>query len=105
MRVNIGKSFPLFCDFILRHFHPEPVQEGPDARRKEALRAERTGSYVSMQGRLTTQQMALHGQAPREVGMSRDKPTLSANALEALRVRYLQRASDGEIDETPSELF
>src|SRR3989338_8579222 len=43
----------------------EPVQERPDARRKEALRAERTGSYVSTQGRLTTPQMATHGQAPR----------------------------------------
>ena len=37
--------------------------------------------------------------------MSRDEPTLSANALEALRARYLQRAPDGEIDETPSDLF
>ena len=37
---------------------------------------------------------------------SRDgEPTLSANALEALRARYLQRAPDGEIDETPSALF
>ena len=36
---------------------------------------------------------------------SRDEPTLSANAREALRARYLQRAPDGEIDETPSELF
>ena len=42
----------------------EPVQEWPDARRKEGLRAERTGSYVSTQARLTTQQMAVHGQAP-----------------------------------------
>jgi len=38
--------------------------------------------------------------------MSRDdRPTLSANALEALRARYLRRAPDGEIDETPDELF
>src|SRR3990172_5613061 len=43
----------------------EPVQEWPDARRKEALRAERTESYVSTQGRLTTPQMAIHGQARR----------------------------------------
>ena len=31
------------------------------------LRAERTGSYVSTQGRLTTQQMTIHGQAPSVV--------------------------------------
>src|SRR3989338_11519156 len=43
----------------------EPVQEWPDARRKEGLRAERTGSYVSTQDRLTTPQMTIHGQAPR----------------------------------------
>src|SRR3989338_3779744 len=46
------------------HAGLEPVQERPDARRKEALRAERTESYVSTQGRLTTPQMAIHGQAP-----------------------------------------
>src|SRR3990170_4950813 len=32
----------------------EPVQGWPDARRREALRAERTTSYVSTQGRPTT---------------------------------------------------
>jgi hypothetical protein len=44
----------------------EPVQEWSDARRKEALRAERTILYVSTQGRLTTQQMAVPGQAPAQ---------------------------------------
>ena len=43
----------------------EPVQEWPDARRMEVMRAERTGSYVSTQDRRTTQQMVIHGQAPR----------------------------------------
>jgi len=42
----------------------ESVQEWPDARRREVLRAERTGSYVSTQDRLTTPQMAVHGQTP-----------------------------------------
>ena len=38
--------------------------------------------------------------------MSRDdRPILTANALEALRARYLRRAPDGEIDETADELF
>src|SRR3972149_5605297 len=46
----------------------EPVQEWPDARRKEAWRAERTVSYMTTQGRLTTPQMFTHGQAPTDPG-------------------------------------
>jgi ribonucleoside-diphosphate reductase alpha chain len=34
-----------------------------------------------------------------------DEPQLSANALETLKARYLLRAPDGEIDETPAQLF
>src|SRR3990172_3967318 len=59
----------------------EPVQEGSDARRKEVLRAERTESYVSTQGRLTTPQMALHGQAPRYWPIDQPMPCCVKNAL------------------------
>jgi ribonucleoside-diphosphate reductase alpha chain len=34
-----------------------------------------------------------------------NEPQLSANALETLKARYLLRAPDGEIDETPAQLF
>jgi ribonucleoside-diphosphate reductase alpha chain len=34
-----------------------------------------------------------------------EEPQLSANALETLKARYLLRAPDGEIDETPAQLF
>ena len=37
--------------------------------------------------------------------MSYREPVLSANALEVLRARYLRRAPDGEICETPESLF
>ncbi len=55
----------------------EPLQEGPDARREEALRAERTVSYVSTQGRLTTPQMAVHGRAPSR-SKTREGPWISS---------------------------
>jgi len=51
------------------------------------LRAERTGSYVSTQARLTTQQMAIHGQAPRVPTMTAVVPTKYWHVLEDGRVQ------------------
>lgn len=33
------------------------------------------------------------------------EPRLSPNAIEVLKARYLRRSSDGEVDETPAEMF
>src|SRR3990172_5073199 len=70
----------------------EPVQGWPDARRKEGLRAERTESYVSTQGRLTTQQMAIHGQAPSPT----PSPPLTPYSLGPIvRQTWLPRGAHG----------
>jgi hypothetical protein len=57
----ISKMFPL--EIFPRNYRWSLFREGQMPGGGRTLRAERTGSYVSTQGRPTTPQMAFHGQA------------------------------------------